>query len=127
VLSECRRILKPGGEVVIAVPNYKSLLFSVVGPMWLGLDPPRHLHQFSPTLLSKAAERAGLQVVELETESLPDYVENELARWLRKTVRVPMRLTLATRVARPFALRLAKKGNASGRGEAIVARFRRAA
>jgi 2-polyprenyl-3-methyl-5-hydroxy-6-metoxy-1,4-benzoquinol methylase len=127
LLRECLRILRPGGELVIAVPNYKSLLFDLVGPMWLGLDPPRHLHQFSSSSLSKAAERAGLQVAEIETESLPEYVEHELARWLRKRIRIPMRLTLSTHLTRPLATRLAKRGNTSGRGEAIIARFRRPA
>jgi predicted SAM-dependent methyltransferase len=31
VLAECRRILKPGGEIVVGVPNFGSLVRSLVG------------------------------------------------------------------------------------------------
>lgn len=121
LLHECRRVLKPGGEFVVGVPNYRSMLFGLVGWMWLGLDPPRHLHQFGEETLRLVAERAGLTVKAVVSESLPEFVEAELARWLRRWARAPMRLTLKTKVARPLASLLARRGNNSGRGEALVA------
>jgi 2-polyprenyl-3-methyl-5-hydroxy-6-metoxy-1,4-benzoquinol methylase len=126
LLRECCRLLKPGGEVVVGVPNYNSLILSLVGSVWSALDQPRHLHLFRPASMRRAADRAGLRIVAMETESLVEHVEGELVRWLRRRMFVPARLTLATHAVRPLAARLASAGNRSGRGEAIVARMEKA-
>jgi SAM-dependent methyltransferase len=121
VLAECRRILKPGGELLVGVPNFESRVRGLVGWCWTALDLPRHLQHFTPDSLERAARRAGLAVTAVETESLPAHVELELATWLRRRLLVPKRLTLATRVTWPVATFLSRQGNATGRGEAIVA------
>jgi SAM-dependent methyltransferase len=127
VLAECRRILKPDGELVVGVPNFESRVRGLVGWCWSALDLPRHLHHFTAGSLEQTARRAGLAVAALETESLPVHVEGELATWLRRRFLLPARLTLATRVAWPAAVVLSRQGNATGRGEAIVARLKPAA
>jgi SAM-dependent methyltransferase len=66
-LAECRRVVKPGGRVVIFTPNVASLAHRLFGRHWLGLDAPRHLVLFTPASLRLAAERAGLEVERLET------------------------------------------------------------
>ncbi len=43
-LAEVRRILRPGGDVVIAIPNFSSWQARWAGPAWFHLDPPRHLY-----------------------------------------------------------------------------------
>jgi SAM-dependent methyltransferase len=48
VLGECRRILKPTGEMIVGVPNYNSLVHRILGSGWTGLDQPRHLQHFRP-------------------------------------------------------------------------------
>jgi SAM-dependent methyltransferase len=123
LLRECCRILKPGGELIVGVPNYNSLVLGLVGSLWSALDQPRHLQHFRPASLQHAAERAGLQITAMETESLVEHVENELAKWLRMRMFIPARVTLATKIAQPFAAYMAGNGNLSGRGEAIVARM----
>jgi SAM-dependent methyltransferase len=45
-LSEIHRILKPGGRLIVAVPNYSSLQARWSGPAWFHLDLPRHLFHF---------------------------------------------------------------------------------
>ncbi len=120
VLRECRRILKPDGEIVVGVPNFESMTFALIGRVWGGLDPPRHLQHFRPASITRAAGRAGLAVAAMETESLVEHVERELVGWLRQRLFVPARLMLAMGAVRPLAAYLARKGNASNRGEAIV-------
>lgn len=42
-LKEVRRLLKPDGTLIIAVPNSASLLRYLFGRDWFSLDAPRHL------------------------------------------------------------------------------------
>jgi SAM-dependent methyltransferase len=124
VLAECRRILKPGGEIVVGVPNFGSLVRSLVGWTWSAHDLPRHLQHFRESSIRRAAARAGLLVSDLETESLPEHVEGELVGWLRRRLMIPARLTQRSHATFPLATYLANRGNASGRGESIVAHLR---
>jgi SAM-dependent methyltransferase len=61
VLAACARRLKPGGELIVNVPNLASWQARFGGPVWLHLDPPRHLVHFSYATLREAFERAGLR------------------------------------------------------------------
>lgn len=63
LLSECRRILKPGGHVVIVTPNSESWGRQKFGSNWMNLDPPRHLHIFNGQSLHTLIGRAGFQLL----------------------------------------------------------------
>ena len=66
-LAECRRVLAPGGRLVVATPNPRSRCHRRFGVSWMGLDPPRHLHLFPPGTLRREAERAGFRAEEVRT------------------------------------------------------------
>ncbi len=68
-LRECHRVLKPGGKLVVATPNIKSMGCQAFGAYWRGLEVPRHLHLFCPQSLCMAAERAGLEVQAIWTST----------------------------------------------------------
>jgi predicted SAM-dependent methyltransferase len=121
VLRECHRILKPNGEIVVGVPNFDSLVFSLVGKTWVGLQLPSHVQHFSPKSLCIAAERAGLSAGLIKTESIPEHVECELTNWLRRRFFIPGRLMTRTGALRRISARLACRGEAMNRGESIVA------
>jgi 2-polyprenyl-3-methyl-5-hydroxy-6-metoxy-1,4-benzoquinol methylase len=59
-LTECSRILKPGGKLVILTPNINSIGFRRFSRNWVHLDPPRHLYLFSIQTLQVIAIKAGL-------------------------------------------------------------------
>lgn len=69
LLTECRRILKPVGKLVVVTPNIRSLGARLFGKAWLHWDPPRHLFLFSPKSLRICAEQAGLKVQSIRTSS----------------------------------------------------------
>jgi 2-polyprenyl-3-methyl-5-hydroxy-6-metoxy-1,4-benzoquinol methylase len=58
-LAQCRRLLRPGGRVVLKTPNAASLGARQYGRAWRGLEPPRHLHIFTAAALEACARRAG--------------------------------------------------------------------
>jgi SAM-dependent methyltransferase len=59
-LGEVFRILKPGGHLIIRVPNGISWDARLFGPYWAGLEPPRHLFIFTLQSLTKLVSRTGL-------------------------------------------------------------------
>jgi 2-polyprenyl-3-methyl-5-hydroxy-6-metoxy-1,4-benzoquinol methylase len=52
-LQQLKRLLKPNGTIVIAVPNYKSYDANYYGKFWAAYDVPRHLWHFSKTAMEK--------------------------------------------------------------------------
>jgi SAM-dependent methyltransferase len=63
-LQHVRRLLKPGGICVIAVPNAGSPQARRDGSMWFGYDVPRHLWHFTPETLARLLSQTGFSVRE---------------------------------------------------------------
>ena len=63
LLMECRRIIKPGGKILLLTPNVSSTAHKIFGPYWLGLDVSRHLFLFSLETISRAIEKAELHAL----------------------------------------------------------------
>jgi SAM-dependent methyltransferase len=66
------RHLAPGGDLIIQVPNRSSMQARVLSRRWYGLDPPRHLTQFSRSGLIRLIQRAGLGSGRIFSFSLRD-------------------------------------------------------
>lgn len=62
LLKDSHRFLKTGGLLMIVTPNVNSFGREHFGPYWRGLEPPRHIHLFSPKTLSATAVQAGFTI-----------------------------------------------------------------
>lgn len=71
VLSECRRILRPGGRLLVSVPNFASLPRETLGGAWNGMQLPVHLYHFTEPTLRRLATSCGLEVEEVRYNAAP--------------------------------------------------------
>lgn len=60
-LLEAHRILKPGGRLIVAVPNFSSLQARWAGAAWFHLDLPRHLYHFPLDALRRILRATGFR------------------------------------------------------------------
>jgi 2-polyprenyl-3-methyl-5-hydroxy-6-metoxy-1,4-benzoquinol methylase len=67
VLKECRRILRPGGRLVLLTPNIQSWGHKVFSECWLPLEQPRHFILYSPETLAATVRAAGFSIGTLRT------------------------------------------------------------
>ena len=62
-LQQFKKLLKPGGRLVVAVPNYTSFDASVYKEFWAAYDVPRHLYHFTPKTMQWLMKERGLKIV----------------------------------------------------------------
>jgi len=66
-LRKVRRLLKPGGWLVMATPDAGHFLRYVMGSSWPMLQPMQHLTIFSREAMRRALEEAGFSKISFET------------------------------------------------------------
>lgn len=65
VLAGIKKILKPGGKLVIGVPNFKSFGSAVHGKYWAGLSFPLHYFHYNKETLVALLRRHGFSVAQI--------------------------------------------------------------
>jgi len=69
-LAEAARLLRPGGLLAIAVPNFGSWHRRLFGSAWFQLDLPRHLQHFDRDSLGGLVKRSGMRPLAFEAISM---------------------------------------------------------
>lgn len=61
-ITTLKRLIKPEGTILIAVPNFKSYDAKYYGKFWAAFDVPIHLWHFSKTAIQKLFAREDLEL-----------------------------------------------------------------
>ncbi len=64
-IKELKRLLKPNGTLIIAVPNFKSFDAKHYGKFWAAYDVPIHFWHFSKTAIKKLFQKEEMQLVKI--------------------------------------------------------------
>jgi SAM-dependent methyltransferase len=83
-LREIGRITRPGGWLLVEVPNAGCLTARRHGWGWLHWDLPHHLHHFDGRVLQECLEREGFEVREASWFSLEYGPFGILQAWLNR-------------------------------------------
>jgi 2-polyprenyl-3-methyl-5-hydroxy-6-metoxy-1,4-benzoquinol methylase len=67
VFEQAAGKLAPGGAMIVATPNPRSLQFRLLGRYWAHVDAPRHLFLIPPATLESKASALGLRQVMITT------------------------------------------------------------
>jgi len=68
-LRKILSILKPGGQIILGIPNVNSLYSRIFKQDWSGLDVPRHLYHFSPQTIKKILVECGYSNIKIYCNS----------------------------------------------------------
>lgn len=60
-MQQFRRLLKPGGRLLIALPNHSAWDATYFGKWWAAYDVPRHLYHFAPDSVRALARQHQFQ------------------------------------------------------------------
>lgn len=72
--EEARRVLRPGGRLVLRTPNIASADAARAGPNWRGLEVPRHLSIHTPASLLALAAQTGFKTAQVRGTPLGGFI-----------------------------------------------------
>jgi SAM-dependent methyltransferase len=61
-IEDLKRLIKPNGMIIIAVPNCNSLDAKIYKENWAAYDVPRHLYHFTPNDIETLFRKHGLKM-----------------------------------------------------------------
>jgi 2-polyprenyl-3-methyl-5-hydroxy-6-metoxy-1,4-benzoquinol methylase len=64
-IKELKRLLKPTGSLIIAVPNFKSFDAEYYGKFWAAYDVPIHFWHFSKKAIQKLFQKEQMELVKI--------------------------------------------------------------
>lgn len=64
-ILELKRLLKPNGTLLVAVPNFKSFDANYYGKYWAAYDVPIHFWHFSKTAIKLLFERQNMKLIKV--------------------------------------------------------------
>lgn len=128
-LADVRRLLVPGGEVWISLPNRKSWQRRLFGRCWINWHVPFHITHFDAKSLTRLLKESGFEVVSLCNISPALWVAQSTIATLfpdrpRAHRSAPLLGSLIL-FARGLLFPLLWLGNRLGRGDCLVVKAKR--
>lgn len=65
-LKAAHDLLRPGGILAVAVPNFDSLERRIWGKRWIAVDAPRHFYHFSQSTLESLLSKTGFELISVD-------------------------------------------------------------
>ena len=81
-LTAVARRVKPGGTLILGIPNIAGWQARSAGPFWMHLEVPRHLCHFSPDAIERALGASGFRMTRLDFRSF----EHDPFGWVQSTL-----------------------------------------
>lgn len=66
-LNTVRRLLKPGGQIIMSFPNVDSFNQQRSGAKWINWHIPYHMNFFTPDSIQNLAKQVGMQIRHIKT------------------------------------------------------------
>jgi|GEM_PF-208485 len=107
IISILTRWLKPGGELLISVPDASGLEARLFGPFHYGLQVPTHLYHFTPSTLGRLLGDFHYRIVhegfhrDLKS-GLENYIRAHPTSRFRPLLRIPQRVIKVIALALAF-------------------------
>jgi 2-polyprenyl-3-methyl-5-hydroxy-6-metoxy-1,4-benzoquinol methylase len=127
MLFHVHRILKPGGQVWISLPNVNSWLRHIFGKYWINWHVPFHLFHFSSKTLGQLLQRSGFETTDFKYVTPSHWVSQSIlaaifakpgrqTRQLRSSLLVASFMMFCRFLLFPFLW----LGNLTGHGDCLV-------